>query len=358
MSPAEPLLEVEDLRVHIPTTRGTVEAVDGVSFAIERGEVVGIVGESGCGKSMLALSIMRLVPEPGRIASGRIALAGRDLLGLAERDMRRVRGNEIGMIFQNPSSSLNPVMRVGRQIRETVEAHHSISAKEAWRRSIEMLRAVRIPEAEARARDFPHEYSGGMRQRVMIAIGMANNPSLLIADEPTTALDVTVQAQVMELLRTMNRETQTAIMLITHNIALVSRFCSRVLVMYAGRIVESGPTLDVFENPQHPYTAALLKAVPDVEARLAGGLVAIEGRPPDLARKPSGCAFHPRCAFREAICTTEMPPPFGTGPGRTARCWLAAPDRQPAGRAARNPDLAEPRGNAAGLTPEHPHDNN
>jgi oligopeptide/dipeptide ABC transporter ATP-binding protein len=321
---SEPLLEVSELSVGIPSPRGLIEAVDGVSFTIGRGEVVGIVGESGCGKSMLALSIMRLLPEPGRIAGGRIVLAGRDLIHLPEREMRRVRGNEIGMIFQDPAASLNPVMRVGHQIGETIVAHRDLTPPLVRQGAIDMLRAVRIPEPAARARDYPHQYSGGMRQRVMIAIGMANRPALLIADEPTTALDVTVQAQIMDLLRQMNEETGTAIILITHNIALVSRFCSRVLVMYAGRFVEAGPTLEIFDSPQHPYTAALLKAVPRVEARLAEGLTAIEGRPPDLALKPAGCAFHPRCAQRRIICSVEQPPSIVTGPGREARCWLAA----------------------------------
>jgi oligopeptide/dipeptide ABC transporter ATP-binding protein len=322
--PGDGLLEVSGLRVHIPAVRGTVEAVDGVSFTMGRGEMLGIVGESGCGKSMLALSIMRLVPEPGRITDGRIALLGRDLLKLSERDMREVRGNEIGMIFQDPSASLNPVMKVGRQVREIIEAHHTLPAHQARARSIEMLRAVRIPEPDLRAEDYPHQYSGGMRQRVMIGIGMANRPKLLIADEPTTALDVTVQAQIMELLRAMNDETGTAVILITHNIALVSRSCSRVLVMYAGSIVESGPTMEVFENPRHPYTAALLNAVPRVESRLADGLNTIEGRPPDLALKPSGCAFHPRCPMRKDMCTTERPEAISVGSDHAARCWLAA----------------------------------
>jgi oligopeptide/dipeptide ABC transporter ATP-binding protein len=321
--PAEPLLDVADLHVDMPSPRGLVEAVDGVSFRVGRGEVVGIVGESGCGKSMLALSIMGLVPQPGFVAGGRIELDGRDLLALSDREMRRLRGSEIGMIFQDPSASLNPVMRVGRQIRETIEAHRTVSSGEARHLSIEMLRAVRIPEPEVRAGDYPHQYSGGMRQRVMVAIGMANRPKLLIADEPTTALDVTVQAQIMELLRAMNEETGAAIILITHNIALVSRFCSRVLVMYAGRIVEAGPTREVFTSPRHPYTTALLKAVPRVDIRLDEGLTAIEGRPPDLARKPTGCAFHPRCTLRREMCMSEAPPTTSVGAGRTARCWVA-----------------------------------
>jgi len=319
--PQDVLLDVADLRVHIPSPRGIVEAVDGVSFRIGRGEVVGIVGESGCGKSMLALSIMRLVPSPGRIASGRVSLLGRDLLGLSEREMRKVRGNEIGMIFQDPSASLNPVMKIGRQVRETIEAHYALPGDQARARSIEMLRAVRIPEPEIRAQDYPHQYSGGMRQRVMIGIGMANRPKLLIADEPTTALDVTVQAQIMELLRVMNEETGTAIILITHNIALVSRACSRVLVMYAGRIVESGPTAEVFDNPQHPYTAALLNAVPRVESRVEGGLATIEGRPPDPANLPVGCPFAPRCHRARPECEAGDVPLVETGgDGRAVRC--------------------------------------
>jgi oligopeptide/dipeptide ABC transporter ATP-binding protein len=321
----EPILSVEGLRVVIPSARGVVEAVDGVSFSVAPREIVGIVGESGCGKSMLALSIMRLVPEPGEIVAGRIALAGRDLLGLSERDMRKVRGSEIGMIFQDPSASLNPVMRVGRQIEETIEAHSGARGSATRDRAVEMLRAVRIPEPGARARDYPHQYSGGMRQRVVIAIGTANRPNLLIADEPTTALDVTVQAQIMDLLRAMNEENGTAIILITHNIALVSRFCARVLVMYAGRIVESGPTADVFARPSHPYTAALLRAVPRVEARVREGLIAIEGRPPDLARKPLGCAYHPRCALKDDICVKEAPPAIDVAAGRIACCWAAEP---------------------------------
>jgi oligopeptide/dipeptide ABC transporter ATP-binding protein len=322
---AESILSVKGLRVAIPSPRGNVEAVDGVSFTVAPREVVGIVGESGCGKSMLALSILRLVPEPGQIVAGRVSLAGRDLLELPERDMRKIRGSEIGMIFQDPSASLNPVMRIGRQIEETIEAHGGARGSEARDRAIDMLRAVRIPEPAARARDYPHQYSGGMRQRVVIAIGTANRPKLLIADEPTTALDVTVQAQIMDLLRAMNEETGTAIILITHNIALVSRFCARVLVMYAGRIVESGPTAEVFARPCHPYTTALLRAVPRVEARLREGLTAIEGRPPDLARKPSGCAYHPRCTLRDDICVKKSPPAIDVAAGRMARCWAAEP---------------------------------
>lgn len=320
--PARPLLSVEDLRVSIPSRHGEVKAVDGISFAVQQGEVVGIVGESGSGKSMLALSILQLIPKPGRIASGKIMLNGRNLLGLSERQMRQVRGNDVGMIFQDPSASLNPVLRIGRQVGETIEAHHSVSASQSWSRSVDMLRVVRIPDPAMRARDFPHQYSGGMRQRAMIAIGMANEPKLLIADEPTTALDVTVQAQIMGLLGAMNKETGTAIILISHNIALISCFCTRVLVMYAGRIVEAGPTAQVFAAPRHPYTRALLNAVPRIDKKLNEGLATITGRPPDLAALPQGCAFQPRCQARMDICAIERPPCFPVGPDRFSRCWL------------------------------------
>jgi oligopeptide/dipeptide ABC transporter ATP-binding protein len=320
---SSPLLQIDDLRVRIPSRRGEVKAVDGLSFSVAPGEVVGIVGESGSGKSMLALSMLQLIPKPGRITGGRIALNGRDLIGLSEAEMREVRGNEIGMIFQDPSASLNPVLRIGRQVAETVEAHHRVTPSQSWRRSVEMLQGVRIPDPEARARDYPHQYSGGMRQRVVIAIGMANAPKLLIADEPTTALDVTVQAQIMGLLGRMNKETGTAILLISHNIALVSRFCTRVLVMYAGRIVEAGPTAQVFANPEHPYTRALLNAVPRIDRRVEEGLQTIARRPPDLASLPPGCAFEPRCPVRLRSCAEEQPPAFPVGEGRFTRCWLA-----------------------------------
>jgi len=317
-----PLLEMVDLSVQIPTRRGTVQAVNGVTFSVRAGEAVGVVGESGSGKSMLALSIMQLIPRPGRVVSGRISLSGRDLLQLTESAMRQVRGSEVGMIFQDPSTSLNPVLRIGRQVAETIEAHHPEA--DSWQRSLDMLRSVRIPDPEQRLRDYPHQYSGGMRQRAMIAIGMANRPKLLIADEPTTALDVTVQAQIMDLLRSMNADTGTAILLISHNIALVSRFCSRVLVMYAGRIVEEGPTFEIFNRPKHPYTRALLTALPRIDRKLPEGLTAIAGRPPDLAQLSAGCAFFDRCPDRMETCRTDQPPAFSVGPRRSARCWLAA----------------------------------
>lgn len=319
----EQLLAVDDLRVGIPIDRQMAPVVDGVSFTVDQGEVVGIVGESGSGKTMLALSLIRLLRRPARVIDGRVLFMGRDLLALPEGEMRHVRGNQMGFIFQDPSASLNPVMTIGRQIGEAIEAHDSVGRAAAARRAVDLLHAVRIPEAETRAAAYPHQYSGGMKQRVGIAMGTANRPRLVIADEPTTALDVTVQAQVIELLSTMNRDTGTAIIFISHNIALVSQFCSRVLVMYAGRIVEQGPTRQVFEKPAHPYTAALLKAVPRIDMRIEQGLTAIEGRPPDLAARPSGCAFHPRCGAARDVCARLQPPVSDLDHLHSVRCWLA-----------------------------------
>ncbi len=316
-----PLLEISDLHVDIPTARGVVKAVDGVSLRIERGETVGIVGESGCGKSMMALSVLGLVPQPGRITSGSISLDGRDLVGLSERSMRQIRGKDVGMIFQDPSAALNPTMRVGAQVGETIRAHGLSTAATARARTLDLLRGVQIPAPERRMNAYPHQFSGGMRQRVMIAMGMANSPSLIIADEPTTALDVTVQAQVIELLRQMNSETGTSILLITHNIALLARFCRRMVVMYAGQVVEEGPTRRVLDSPSHPYTAALIASVPRVEQQ-RGKMATIDGRPPDLARKPHGCAFYSRCPYGAPKCTAEMPAMIETGPGQVARCWF------------------------------------
>lgn len=316
------LLAIQDLEVHIPTRRGVVEAVDRVSLTVDRGEVVGVVGESGSGKSMLALGIMRLVPAPGRINGGRILLNGDNLVRKSERELRRIRGNQIAMVFQDPSASLNPVLRVGFQIEEGIAAHRRLSRTVRRNEATDMLRQVRIPAADARARDFPHEFSGGMRQRATIAMAMVNRPALLIADEPTTALDVTVQAQIIDLLATLNRETGTAIILITHNIALVSQFCSRVVVMYAGQVAESGPASQVFENPQHPYTWSLLRSVPSVHERVDTGLSAIRGQPPDLAHKPTGCPFHPRCLFATDRCVVQVPPLVEVGHEHQARCWV------------------------------------
>jgi oligopeptide/dipeptide ABC transporter ATP-binding protein len=300
----------------------TVKAVDGVNFEVNRGETVGIVGESGCGKSVTALSILRLVPEPGRVVGGRILFENRDVLQMSDDEIREFRGNDVAMIFQDPMTSLNPVLRVGYQIQEAMDAHERFSHQEAQARVAPMLEKVRIPAAAQRAKDYPHQFSGGMRQRAMIAMGLSNEPSLLIADEPTTALDVTVQAQIIELLRDLNSELGTAIILITHNLAVVASLCTRVIVMYAGRIVESGSTRQIFKSPQHPYTWSLLQSIPRIDALRHDKLLTIAGLPPDLTNPPPGCKFHPRCKFRIDRCNQEEPPLEEVAPGQDARCWV------------------------------------
>ena len=299
-----------------------VTAVAGTSFEIHRGETVGIVGESGCGKSMTALSILRLVPEPGKITEGSITFDGKDVLDLNDSELLDYRGNDVGMIFQDPMSSLNPVLKIGFQIEEAMRAHTRFSKQEAKARVVPLLKQVRIPDAESRAKEYPHQFSGGMRQRAMIAMALANAPSLVIADEPTTALDVTVQAQIIDLLRELNQEMGTAIMLITHNMAVVASICSRVIVMYAGQIVEEGPVEQIFENPQHPYTWSLLRAIPRVDEVEHERLRSIEGIAPDLIRPPTGCRFHPRCPFRVAECFIDEPVLEAVAPNQHARCWV------------------------------------
>jgi oligopeptide/dipeptide ABC transporter ATP-binding protein len=299
-----------------------VTAVDGVSFSIDRGETVGIVGESGSGKTITALSLLRLVPEPGKITSGRILFGDRDVVNMTDEEIREYRGADVAMIFQDPMTCLNPVLKVGFQIEEAMAAHQRFTRKQAHDRVVPMMQRVRIPAAAQRQRDYPHQFSGGMRQRVMIAMGLSNEPSLLIADEPTTALDVTVQASIIELLRDMNRELGAAVILITHNLAVVASLCQRVIVMYAGRIVEEGPTRSIFKNPQHPYTWSLLRSIPRVDERIHEKLVSISGLPPDLSNPPPGCKFHPRCRFRIDRCLTEEPNLDGVGDGQRARCWV------------------------------------
>ena len=316
------LLRIEDLKTQFFTSRGVVQAVDGVSLHVDEGETVGIVGESGCGKTMTALSVLRLVPEPGRIVSGHIWFRNRDVTTMDAEQIREFRGNDVAMIFQDPMTSLNPVTRVGSQIEEAMTAHERFSPKDAVRRVVPLLQRVRIPAAEHRRQDYPHQFSGGMRQRAMIAMGLANEPSMLIADEPTTALDVTVQAQIVTLLKQLNRELGTAIMLITHNMALVASICRRVIVMYAGRVVEEGPVGQIFKSPQHPYTWALLRSIPRVDEVRRSRLVSISGLPPDLVRLPPGCKFHPRCAFRIDRCSEEEPELAEVGPEQIARCWV------------------------------------
>jgi oligopeptide transport system ATP-binding protein len=318
------LLTVQDLRTVFPTRAGAVRAADGVSFELGAGETLGIVGESGSGKSVTALSLLRLVPPPGRVESGSVLLHDRDLLQASEAEMQSVRGQEIAMIFQDPTTSLNPVYRTGWQVREPLQLHRPVGGAPAREEAVRMLSRVGIPDPERRARMYPHELSGGMRQRAMIAMGLTTAPAVLIADEPTTALDVTIQAQVLDLLRHVNQEFQTAIVLITHNLGVVAGMCDRVLVMYAGRVVEEGPTADVFAHPRHPYTWALLRSMPRIDADEKEPLRVIEGQPPDLARLPSGCAFHPRCAFAADRCTAEAPSleAFAAGePSVRAACW-------------------------------------
>jgi len=316
------LLRIEDLKTQFFTSRGVVQAVDGVSLHVDEGETIGVVGESGCGKTMTALSILRLVPDPGRIVSGHIWFRDRDVTTMDADQIRQFRGNDVAMIFQDPMTSLNPVTRVGTQIEEAMTAHERFSPREAVARVVPLLQRVRIPAAERRREDYPHQFSGGMRQRAMISMGLANEPSLIIADEPTTALDVTVQAQIITLLKQLNRDLGTAIMLITHNMALVASLCSRVIVMYAGRVVEEGPVQQIFKDPQHPYTWSLLRSVPRVDEVRRQRLVSISGLPPDLVRMPPGCKFHPRCAFREDRCSEEEPPLGEVGPRQIARCWV------------------------------------
>ena len=317
-----PVLQVKDLKTQFFTDDGVVQAVDGVSFDLHPGETLGIVGESGCGKSVTALSILRLIQEPGRIVGGQILFKGSDIVAMSEEDVREIRGKDIAMIFQDPLSSLNPVLTVGFQIEEAMEAHEKVAGKVALSRAVQLLKQVRIPAAESRVNDYPHQFSGGMRQRAMIAMGLANKPSILIADEPTTALDVTVQAQILELLRDLNRDLKTAIILITHNMGVVAGLCTRVLVMYAGRIVEQGPVERIFKNPQHPYTWSLLRSIPRLDSDRHERLLSIEGLPPDLIKPPKGCRFNPRCQFRIDKCLHDDPPLMDVGPDQDAACWV------------------------------------
>jgi oligopeptide/dipeptide ABC transporter ATP-binding protein len=319
---AKTVLEVGDLQTQFFTREGVVKAVDGVSFDLQAGETLGIVGESGSGKSVTALSIMRLVPRPGRIVGGHVTLKDQDLTKLSESEMQEVRGESIAMIFQDPMTSLNPVFRVGWQVAEPLVVHDEKKRANALQQSIAMLKKVGIPNADQRAKDYPHQFSGGMRQRAMIAMGLTTRPSILIADEPTTALDVTIQAQILELLRDVNREFGTATILITHNLGVVAGMCQRVLVMYAGKIVESGPTEDVFAHPQHPYTWSLLKSIPRLDAERHEPLRPISGIPPDLLNVPPGCAFHPRCAFRVERCSRDLPQLLRVGETQQAACWV------------------------------------
>jgi oligopeptide/dipeptide ABC transporter ATP-binding protein len=329
--PASPLLQVRHLRTEFTLAGGrTAPAVDDVSFSVGRGETLGLVGESGSGKSVTALSIVRLVMPPGRIAAGQIALDGQDLLALDDRAMQRIRGRRIGFVFQEPMAALNPVYTIGYQIEETLSVHGLARGAALKRRSIELLEAVRIPDPARRAREYPHQLSGGLRQRAMIALAIAAEPALLIADEPTTALDVTVQAEILDLLREMRQRFQLSLLLISHDFGVVAEMADHVAVMYAGRIVEQAPVDQIFRSPAHPYTRGLLACMPRLDENppdAAGQksertLVAIPGTVPPLGQLPAGCAFAPRCSDRFDPCTVSAPPEVPTGPNQTARCYL------------------------------------
>jgi oligopeptide/dipeptide ABC transporter ATP-binding protein len=319
------VLEVRDLHAHLSTRWGLVKAVDGVSFAIRAGETLGLVGESGSGKTMTALSLLRLLPAPaGRIVKGQVLLEGEDLVPKSERDMRRVRGRRISMILQDPQTSLNPVFTIGNQVEEALRAHRAEGRSAMRARAVDALRRVKVAAPEERLHTFPHQMSGGMKQRVVGAIALAPEPKLLIADEPTTALDVTIQLQYLMLLKEVQTRMGLAMLFITHDFGIVARMCDRVAVMYAGRIVESGPVRALFKTPRHPYTQALMASVPRMEGRVER-LPSIEGQPPALHRLPPGCRFAPRCRYVEPRCRTEYPPTFSVGAQHEAACWRAEP---------------------------------
>ena len=321
------VLDVKDLHVSFDTYAGEVKAVRGVTFQLHEGEVLAIVGESGCGKSVTAQTIMKLNPmPPARIPQGEVRLGEHDIVNAGEKEMQKLRGKEVSMIFQDPMTCLNPTKHVGKQIVEAIRHHQHLSAAEAQKEAIKYLKMVNIPNAEERAKQYPHEFSGGMRQRVVIAIAIACRPKILICDEPTTALDVTIQAQIMDLLAEIKEETNTAIILITHDLGVVAGMADRVAVMYAGKVVETGAVEDIFYRNAHPYTQALLKSLPTVDADKKDRLVSIPGPPPDLLAPPKGCAFGARCKHCMKICQEEQPPEFTLGEGHVASCWLLHPD--------------------------------
>jgi oligopeptide transport system ATP-binding protein len=320
-----PLLEVDDLHMHFFTPDGVVKAVDGVTFSLESGKTLAIVGESGSGKSVTALSIMRLIQEPpGKVVSGDIRFKGQSILALSAREQRKLRGNRIAMIFQDPMTSLNPVYRIGKQIAEPLRAHKGASKKEAWDAAVELLTRVGIPRAAERARDYPHEFSGGMRQRAMIAMALACGPDVLIADEPTSALDVTIQAQILELMQEIQTRTESAIIMITHDLGVVADMADEVLVMYAGKAVEFGVADQVFYKPLHPYTWGLLHSNPRHDVEEKGRLIPIKGLPPSLIHLPEGCSFRPRCAYAQDVCRTMRPPLLDVEDGHLSACHFSS----------------------------------
>ena len=324
------LLEVKGLKTQFFTQDGVVHAVNGISYQLKESETLGIVGESGCGKSVGVMSIMRLIPiPPGKIVAGQVLFQGRDLLKISDEEMRSVRGNKIAMIFQDPMTSLNPVLTIGRQVSEALELHMGMSRAEARQRTIELLEMVGIPSAADRVDDYPHQFSGGMRQRVMIAMGLSCNPELLIADEPTTALDVTIQAQIIELVKKLRDEIGMAIIWITHDLGVVAGLADRVAVMYAGFIVEEAPVKELYANPRHPYTLGLLGSLPRLDEQRGRRLVSIEGLPPDLIDLPRGCPFYARCNYRVERCQAENPELEPAGPNHTVACWVDVTTAKP-----------------------------
>ncbi len=318
-----PLLEVRGLTTHFSTQDGVVKAVDDVWFYVNEGETLGIVGESGCGKSVSVLSVMRLIPQPpGKIVGGEVLFDGRDLLKLSDDEIRKVRGNKIAMIFQDPMTSLNPVLTIGRQIREALELHMNMNKRQSHKRAAELLQMVGIPEARDRLDDYPHQFSGGMRQRAMIAMALACDPRLLIADEPTTALDVTIQAQIVELVKKLRDEIGMAIVWITHDLGVIAGLANRVQVMYAGRVVEEAPVKSLYADPRHPYTLGLLGSLPRLDETRRSKLKCIDGLPPDLIDLPPGCPFEPRCGYAIDKCREERPMLEAVGPGHRSACWV------------------------------------
>ncbi len=316
------LLDIENLQTHFFTSAGVVKAVDGVSYTVDEGETVAVVGESGCGKSVTAMSILRLIPwPPGKIVGGAINFDGSDLLKLSEEEMRNIRGRDIGMIFQEPMTSLNPVLSIGLQLTETLMAHTDISEEKARERAIELLGMVGISEPDRRLEQYPHHLSGGMRQRVVIAMALSCDPKLIIADEPTTALDVTIQAQILELMKDLTKRLGVAMIIITHNLGVVARYADRVNVMYAGRIIESGSARDIYYNPKHPYTLALLKSVPRMDQARQAKLDPVDGQPPDLSQLDGGCSFRARCRFATDKCAQDYPPLQQVSESQFAACW-------------------------------------
>lgn len=320
------LLEIENLQVTFKTYGGEVQAVRGVSFHVDHGETVAVVGESGCGKSVTAQAIMGLIPHPpGKITGGTIMFNGKDITKLSRKELLEIRGSEIGMVFQDPMTALNPTMKVGKQITEGLIQHQGATSEEARNRAIELLRLVGIPDPEKRVNQYPHEFSGGMRQRVVIAIALACNPKLLIADEPTTALDVTIQAQILDLLKELQEKTNLSIIMITHDLGVVAEIAQRAVVMYAGIVVETGSVIDVFTNPKHPYTWGLMKSLPQINGATKERLIPIEGAPPDLFNPPKGCPFAARCDFAMEICAQQMPEEREFDKGHKTVCWLHDP---------------------------------